>query len=268
MNFTLQELKDASQELEFLLEAIAKAEEKLRGGNKEYINQIRELDDFKQELTKPLSLLSKIIEDLSNIQGNIDAAISTSESSIKQSVKSYEEAIQAFEERAKNLSSIIDLSSFEKQLSDGLKEMIEEIIVSQKSHLDMLGKIAKALDESTKKFENTANHAEQRIITVERKTSDTVDKLSDKIKKLNVITITPWVLLGSVVSTVLSITGTYLYMKAEVDSAKKESAHYASMALPDEYYGSSGTTRYLMVKLNDTSRKVWKDGKTIFVEIK
>lgn len=268
MNFTLQELKEASQELEFLLSSITKAEASLRAGGEEYKDFLAHIAAYKKELMEPMSLLNKALEDLEQVQENINAATLKNEQNFRETVSSFDDAIKAFEERAKNLSSIIDLSEFEKQLSDGLKKTIGEIITAQKTHLETLAKIAKTLDDATKKFETTANEVEKRLVTVEKKTGETLDKLSAKMKDLNLMTIGPWVFASSVVSITLGVVLSSLYFNSQIESAHEEAAYFAERMLPDDYYGAVGRTKYLAIDLDDQSRKVWKDGKRVYVEIK
>lgn len=268
MNFTLQELKEASQDLEFLLESITKAEASLRAGGDEYKDFLLHIEGYKKDLTEPLKLLNKTLDDLETINGNINAAAMKNENNFRDTVAAFDDAILRFEERAKNLSSIIDLSEFEKQLSEGLKKTIGEIIASQKNHLETLSRIAKTLDDATKKFEATSSDVEKRLVVVEKKTGEMLEKLSEKIKNINIMTIGPWALASSLVATVVTAFISSMYYENKIDSLQKEASYYSQWTLPDEYYGSVGKTKYLTVKLNDDTRKVWRDGKTIYVELK
>lgn len=267
----LKELKQVTDELGFLHEGIKRESALLSETYGGLEKQIRDLDNFTVELGKPLAAIQKLVENVNTLQMNIDGAIDTNKTEIDRAALILEGIIETFEKRAGGIVDLIDFSSIESTLSNRLNETVDNVVNSQKNHLEILKKVVISLNAASDKLNRDGQSAVTQIDKSNNMIQNSIKDFNDHVKRFSLLVIFPWVIGSLAVASVITYELTSYHFESRYKDMQNELYSFSERVLPDQYYTLSNDQKTLLMKipLYDDSRIIKKsrDGKYLFVEV-
>jgi len=249
----LKELKQVTDELSFLLESIKRESAMLSGANNGIENHIKYFDNFIVEIGKPFLALQKLIENIASIQNNIDGAVDVNRIELEKTISRIQTIVQTFEERAGGIIDKIDFSNLEKSLSNNLNRTVDNVVESQKSHLEILKKVVISLNAASDRLNRDSQTAVSQIDASNTMMQQSVKDFNDQVKKFSLMTIIPWAVAASVLSSVIVYELTSSYYEDSKSDLQRDLSYFSDRVLPDNYYTTSndGKTLLLNISLRD-----------------
>lgn len=263
----LKDLKEVANELEFSLESIKRESSQLLEVKNSIASEIDRLKEYSSALGTPIVAIQKLIDNINALQSNIDGAVDSNKLELGKAVLALQEIVQTFEDRAGGVIDKIDFSSLENQLAARMDQSFENVLSSQKQHLETLKKVVVSLNAASDKVNKDGQRAAELVSNSNSALLRSIKDFNDQVKSFSMVTIIPWAIASFVVGSAMAYEITKYATNNQVSQLQSEASFFSSRALPDQYYFVQNNKTYMKIPLNDRTRNITKTRDTVFVEL-